>query len=67
MFTFPQEGVSVVLVQELSRTIAGYSTDNILTHRFWDWVQPTLACCGVTSWEIWTSTAVLPSSWQVSY
>ena len=55
-----------MLVQELSRTIAGYSTDNILTHRFWDWVQPTLACCGVTSWEIWTSTAVLPSSWQVS-
>jgi len=62
---YGQEGVSVVLVQELSRTIAGYSTDNILTHRFWDWVQPTLACCGVTSWEIWTSTAVLPSSWQV--
>lgn len=63
------DGVRIVMEQQLSRTVAGYSSDNVLTMAFWDWVQPTLGCCGVSyfddGWKIWTSSRLLPDTWQV--
>jgi len=66
---YGQDGVRTVMEQQLSRTVAGYSEENVLTMAFWDWVQPTLGCCGVSyfddGWKIWTSSRLLPDKWQV--
>jgi len=64
---FGWEAVDEVLVRELSRNLPSYSEKNILTYRFWNWVQPALRCCGVSSpesYSAWAGVAGLDANWR---
>lgn len=61
---FPNE--VELATNELEKTIPYYDPDDdhSLVRLFWDWLQPTLACCGATSWQDW-GAAQLKSNRQV--
>ena len=49
-------------------------TDNVIStlkpklSRFWNWLQPTFSCCGVSSpesYSAWEGVAGLPANWKV--
>lgn len=54
---FPNEVEMVA--SELEKTIPYYKADDTesLVRKFWDFVQPSLECCGVSSWHDWKLAA----------
>lgn len=65
---FGWKAVDEVLVRELGGSLPTYREENILTYRFWNWLQPTFSCCGVSSpesYSAWEGVAGLPANWKV--
>jgi len=66
---FGWQAVEEVLNQELNRNLQLYKEDNILTYKFWNWLQPTFRCCGVqddTSFIVWQDVAPnVHGNWKV--
>ena len=52
----------------MNRNLPSYSEQNILTYKFWNWLQPTFECCGVDdvhSFSVWEDVKGLDSNWKV--
>jgi len=65
---FGWKAVDEVLVRELGRSLPSYREENILTYRFWNWLQPSFSCCGVSSpesYSVWAGVAGLANNWKV--
>jgi len=65
---FGWEAVSEVLIQEMNKNLPSYTKENVLTFRFWNWLQPTFGCCGVENvdgWKSWSNSNGLKVNWKV--
>jgi len=65
---FGWQAVMQVLNQELSRNLPTYRKDNVLTFKFWNWLQATFECCGVekvNGWKIWSTSDGIENNWKV--
>jgi len=50
------EAVDHILNDGLRATISTYDeSKNVLTYRFWNWLQPTFECCGVEGYGDWAN------------
>ena len=50
------EAVDHILSDGLRATIPTYDeSNNVLTYRFWNWLQPTFQCCGVEGFGDWAN------------
>lgn len=48
------QAVDHILEDGLTQTLHPYhQSDNVLSYRLWNWLQPTFQCCGVQSWRDW--------------
>ena len=64
---FGWQAVQEVLVQELNRNLPSYSKDNVLTYKFWNWLQSTFGCCGVENgqYTVWEDVLAGDNNWKV--